>query len=335
LIRLIHKLFRYALIALIVAIIWLVYFAFTPLHFKNDGLNLDIESGYRFKSVSQRLVKAKVLLEPYSFEMLAKIIGEAGDLKAGSYIIESGITPLKLIDQITSGTGHQLGVTFIEGWTFEQIRETLKENESLKHMTMSETDQQILKDIGASETNPEGLFFPDTYYYSPNTSDRDILKRAYQTMQKKLDKLWQDRANDLPYKTPYEALIMASIIEKETGKSSERPMISGVFLNRLRIGMRLQTDPTVIYGMGSRFDGDIRKKDLSNDTPYNTYTRDGLPPTPIAMPGKASIEAALHPAKTNALYFVGKGDGSHVFSETLAQHNAAVMHYQLGDKSAR
>jgi UPF0755 protein len=200
---------------------------------------------------------------------------------------------------------------------------------------MSETDQQILKEIGAAETMPEGLFFPDTYFFTPNTSDRDILKRAYSTMQSKVKNAWATRANGLPYRTPFEALIMASIVEKETGRAVERPQIAGVFINRLKIGMRLQTDPTVIYGMGEHFDGNIHKKDLLSDTVYNTYTRDGLPPTPIAMPGLGAINAALHPAQTKALYFVGKGDGTHHFSTSLTEHNNAVIKYQLGGNRAR
>ena len=217
--------------------------------------------------------------------MLARLLGQASDLKAGIYIIKNGTTPLVLLDQITSGTTGQAGVTFIEGWTFAQMRQALNENDSVKHMTMSETDAQILKEIGAKETNPEGLFFPDTYFFTPNTSDREILKRAYLTMQNKMDKAWLEKSEGLPYQSAYQALIMASIVEKETGRASERPQIAGVFINRLKVGMRLQTDPTVIYGLGERFDGNLRKQDLLTDTAYNTYTRDGLPPTPIAMPG--------------------------------------------------
>jgi UPF0755 protein len=187
----------------------------------------------------------------------------------------------------------------------------------------------MLKLMGSDYSVAEGLFFPDTFYFDRNTADTVILKRSYDSMQSKIAKAWQGRDANLPYKNSYQALIMASIIEKETGKAGERPMIAGVFINRLRMGMRLQTDPTVIYGMGKYYDGNLRKKDLIADTPYNTYTRDGLPPTPIAMPGMAAINAALHPATTKALYFVGKGDGSHLFSNNLADHNLAVVRYQL------
>lgn len=314
---------------------WIAYFAYTPIQLKSESVDFDIEAGSRFRGVSKQLVAQEVLREPLSFEVLARLLGQASDLKAGIYIIKNGTTPLGLLDQITSGTTGQAGVTFIEGWTFAQMRQALNENDSVKHMTMSETDAQILKEIGAKETNPEGLFFPDTYFFTPNTSDREILKRAYLTMQNKMDKAWLEKSEGLPYQSPYQALIMASIVEKETGRASERPQIAGVFINRLKVGMRLQTDPTVIYGLGERFDGNLRKQDLLTDTAYNTYTRDGLPPTPIAMPGLGAIHAALHPAPTKALYFVGKGDGSHAFSATLTEHNNAVIRYQLGGKHAR
>ena len=317
------------------AIAWLAYFAYNPIQLKTETVDFDIEAGSRFRVVSKQLVAQKVLAEPLSFELLARVLGQASDLKAGIYIIKNGTAPIDLLTQITSGTTGQAGITFIEGWTFAQMRQALNQNDAIKHMTMSETDAQILKEIGAKETYPEGLFFPDTYYFAPNTSDREILKRAYITMQGKINKAWAEKSEGLPYQTPYQALIMASIVEKETGKASERPQIAGVFINRLKVGMRLQTDPTVIYGLGERFDGNLRKKDLLTDTVYNTYTRDGLPTTPIAMPGLGAIHAALHPALTKALYFVGKGDGSHAFSASLSEHNNAVARYQLGGKNAR
>ena len=323
-------LIRFLTFSLIAAIAWLAYFAYTPIQLKTETVDFDIEAGSRFRVISKQLVAQKVLAEPLSFELLARVLGQASDLKAGIYIIKNGTTPIDLLTQITSGTTGQAGVTFIEGWTFAQMRQALNQNDAIKHMTMSETDAQILKEIGANETQAEGLFFPDTYYFAPNTSDREILKRAYITMQGKIDKAWAEKSEGLPYQTPYQALIMASIVEKETGKASERPQIAGVFINRLKVGMRLQTDPTVIYGLGERFDGNLRKKDLLTDTAYNTYTRDGLPPTPIAMPGLGAIHAAFHPAPTKALYFVGKGDGSHAFSASLSEHNNAVVRYQLG-----
>jgi UPF0755 protein len=315
---------------------WMAYFITTPADLQDDVVEVEIAAGSSLRSVSRQLAEQGVLMEPNSFTLLVRMLGMASEIKAGNYLIEKGTTPYDLFTTITAGKTTQAGITFIEGWTFRQMRQALMQNDAIRHLSVSYTDQQILKSIGAEETHPEGLFFPDTYYFSNGMSDLEILKRAYHAMRTKLNEAWTQREPGLPYKSPYEALIMASIIEKETGRAEERKIIAGVFVNRLRIGMRLQTDPTVIYGMGERFDGNIRRKDLQEDTAYNTYTRSGLPPTPIAMPGMASIEAALHPAKTQALYFVGKGDGSHVFSNTLAEHNRAVAKYQLKEgRSAR
>jgi UPF0755 protein len=329
------KTLRMGLLCFGLAFAWLIYFANSSIQLKTETESFDIEAGSRFRGVTHQLVQQNIIQDAVSFEVLARALGVASDVKAGIYEVKSGITPLELLDMMTSGSSSQASITFIEGWTFAQMREALNASEKVKHMTMSETDQQILKEIGATETMPEGLFFPDTYFFSPNTSDRDILERAYSTMQIKLKTAWATKANGLPYRTPYEALIMASIVEKETGRAVERPEIAGVFINRLKIGMRLQTDPTVIYGMGDHFDGNIHKKDLISDTIYNTYTRDGLPPTPIAMPGLGAINAALHPAQTKALYFVGKGNGTHHFSASLTEHNNAVIKYQLGGNRAR
>ena len=219
-------------------------------------------------------------------------------------------------------------MSVIEGWTFKQMRDALNANPDIIHDTVNLSDVEILQRIGAAEYQPEGLFFPDTYYFSAGSSDLRIFKRAYQTMQKRLQEAWLARAADLPLQTPYQALILASIVEKETGTPSDRAMIAGVFVNRLRKGMLLQTDPTVIYGMGDNYKGNIRKRDLLADTIYNTYTRPGLTPTPIALPGVAAMQAALHPAQTDALYFVSRGDGSSEFSSTLTAHNRAVDRYQ-------
>jgi UPF0755 protein len=261
--------------------------------------------------------------------LIGKLLQKEQFLQAGSYTLNKNISPYQLLLSLNHGKTTQGSITFIEGRTFEQMRQKLAINDAVKQTIAGLPEPEILKLIGSPHSVAEGLFFPDTFYFDRNTTDINLLKISYNAMQSKLEKAWQGRDQGLPYKTSYQALIMASIIEKETGKASERPMIAGVFLNRLRIGMRLQTDPTVIYGMGLRFDGNIRKKDLAIDTPYNTYTRSGLPPTPIAMPGLAAIEAALHPANTKALYFVGKGDGSHAFSNSLDEHNRAVAKYQL------
>lgn len=327
--RLINQLVFLTLFVTLLFAGWMYYFVSTPLSLQDKVVEVDIRSGSSLRGISAQLVEQGVLSESWSFTLLVRLLGKAGEVKAGNYLIEKGSTPYDLFVTITSGKTTQAGVTFIEGWTFQQMREAMMNNDAIKHITIAYTDEQILENIGATERHPEGLFFPDTYYFSKGMTDQEILTRAYRAMQSRLADAWQQREAGLPYKTPYEALIMASIVEKETGRADERKTIAGVFLNRLRIGMRLQTDPTVIYGMGENFNGNIRRKDLQADTVYNTYTRSGLPPTPIAMPGLASIEAALHPAKTKALYFVGKGDGSHVFSSTLAEHNRAVVKYQL------
>ena len=333
--KLIRSLLLLACLALVVAGAWLYFYSTTPLAARATTEDVSLKAGSSLRSVGLQLVQQGVLPEPWSFEVLVRLFGKAGDIKAGNYQIAAGTTPYQLLITLTNGNTTQASITFIEGWTFQQMRAALNAHEAVRHMTMAYTDQQILAEVGATEEIAEGLFFPDTYYFTPQSSDKDILKRAYTTMQQKLSTAWAGREAGLPYATPYQALIMASIIEKETGRAVERPQIAGVFLNRLRLGMRLQTDPTVIYGVGERFDGNLRKKDLLLDTPYNTYTRAGLPPTPIAMPGLGAIEAALHPMKTKALYFVGKGDGSHEFSSTLAEHNRAVVQYQLRPNRAR
>jgi len=327
--RLINRLVFLTLFITLLFVGWMVYFSSTPITLEEEVMEFDIRAGSSLRKISEQLVDQGALNESLSFMVLVRLMGKAGEVKAGNYLIENGTTPYDLFVTITSGKTTQASITFIEGWTFQQMRDVMMKNESIKHITIAYTDEQILENIGATETHPEGLFFPDTYFFSKGMTDQEILKRAYQSMQTRLNEAWEKREAGLPYKTPYEALIMASIIEKETGRADERKTIAGVFTNRMRIGMRLQTDPTVIYGMGENFDGNIRRKDLQTDTPYNTYTRGGLPPTPIAMPGLASVEAALNPAKTKFIYFVGKGDGSHAFSSTLAEHNRAVVKYQL------
>lgn len=323
---------KWLLLSIIGAIVlsgWLAYYAISPLKLQPSSQEINIQSGSGLKNIANQLVAQGVLKEPWRFILIAKLLQKEQYLQAGSYTLNKNISPYQLLLSLNHGKTTQGSITFIEGRTFEQMRQKLAINDAVKQTIAGLPESEILKLIGSPYSVAEGLFFPDTFYFDRNTTDINLLKISYNAMQSKLERAWQGREQGLPYKTSYEALIMASIIEKETGKASERPMIAGVFLNRLRIGMRLQTDPTVIYGMGIRFDGNIRKKDLSIDTPYNTYTRSGLPPTPIAMPGLAAIEAALHPANTKALYFVGKGDGSHVFSNSLDEHNRAVAKYQL------
>lgn len=338
--RLIKKILWLILLATAFFVLALTYYARTSLKLQPDSQDIEVAPKSSLKSVADQLVKQGVLNEPWRFIILARVLKKASYLQAGNYTLNKNITPYQLLLSLNHGKTVQGGITFIEGHTFSQMRERLNKNEAIKHTINQLSDKEFLALIGTTETHPEGLFFPDTYYFGRNTEDIVILKKAYFAMQSKLAKAWHERdskgvngASSLPYKNSYEALIMASIIEKETGNASERTQIAGVFLNRLRFGMRLQTDPTVIYGLGDHFDGNLRRNDLVRDTVYNTYTRAGLPPTPIAMPSLASIEAALHPASTNALYFVGKGDGSHAFSATLVEHNRAVVKYQLKKNS--
>lgn len=290
----------------------------------------EVLPGTSLHKLSRQLYRDGVLPDSRSLIWLAYLTGKSRDLKVGEYRFRDGITPRELLQQVTEGRVEQYSVVFLEGWTFRQMRQTLEQAPKLQQTLLGLSDQTVMQRLGFPEQYPEGRFYPDTYFYSSQTTDLMILSQAYQALEQRLQQEWDGRDAALPLRTPYEALILASIIEKETGQAYERPLIAGVFVNRLRLPMRLQTDPTVIYGIGPSFDGDIRRRDLLRDTPYNTYTRDGLPPTPIAMPSSAAIHAALHPATTKALYFVGRGDGSHVFSETLAQHNTAVRKYQLG-----
>lgn len=331
--RHLKRLVMLAILALVLMLGWMFYYVNKPVELPAAEVEVELRAGSSLRGVASQLVQQGILSEPWSFVILVRAMGKAAQIKAGNYLIEDGITPYQLFLVLTEGSTKQSSITFIEGWTFQQMRDAINKHEDIKHVTMAYTNEQIMQEIGAAERHPEGLFFPDTYYFSKGMSDKDILKRAYEAMQSRLAEAWQNREPGLPYQSPYQALIMASIVEKETGLASERAMIAGVFVNRLRIGMRLQTDPTVIYGMGDQFDGNLRKRDLLQDTAYNTYTRLGLPPTPIAMPGLAAIHAALHPGKTRALYFVGKGDGSHIFSNSLNEHNRAVNQYQLGRKN--
>lgn len=304
------------------------YYANSAIALQQSPLAFDLKSGSSFRSAARQMADAGAIGDPQWFVLLGRLMGDPTQIKAGNYEIESPITPLQLLRKITRGDYTQVAVTFIEGWTFQQIRKTLDDHEGVRHDSQGLSDRELARRVGVPDEMPEGWFFPDTYYFSKNASDIAILRRAHRLMQSQLTRLWDKRAGSLPLHSPYEALILASIVEKETGRASERGMVAAVFVNRLRIGMRLQTDPTVIYGMGETFDGNIRKRDLTTDTPWNTYTRSGLPPTPIALPGMASIQATLNPAATKALYFVARGDGTSQFSNTLEEHNAAVTKYQ-------
>ncbi len=294
-----------------------------------------IEPGTSLRAFSRQLYDKGVLPDAQTLVLWAYLRGHSRGLKAGEYRFEKGITALELLDQVVAGRVISYPLVIVEGRTFKQIVETIAAAPKLRHTLTGLSDDQIMQRLGYPGLHPEGRFFPDTYLYTSGTTDVAILQRAYKKMAATLNREWADREAGLPFQTPEQALVLASIVEKETGLAEERRMIAGVLVNRLRKGIRLQTDPTVIYGMGKTFRGNLRLKDLHTDTPYNTYTRAGLPPTPIAMPGGDAIRATLHPAKTKALYFVSRGDGSHYFSETLREHNNAVIKYQLGGKPKR
>ena len=304
------------------------YFANKPLMLQTSPADFTITAGSTLRSASRQIEEAGVAMPAWQFTLLGRALGKAAEIKAGSYQVVEGVTPLKLLEKLTRGDVTQAEIVLLEGWTFRQMRAALDAHAHVRHDTAGLTERQIMEKLGV-EGAAEGRFFPDTYLFAKGSSDLEILKRSYRQMEKLLLTEWGQRLANLPYASPYEALIMASIVEKETGQSQDRAQIASVFINRLKKGMLLQTDPTVIYGLGERFDGNLRKRDLQADGPYNTYTRTGLPPTPIAMPGLASIQATLHPVRTDAYYFVARGDGSSQFSRTLAEHNRAVAKYQL------
>ena len=309
------------------------HWANTPITLTPPQLDVTVKPHSSLRSVTLQLDRGGVPVEPELFIIMTRLLGLQTQLKSGNYEFKSGVTPYELLQKLARGDVNEYVATIIEGWTFRRMRAELDANAALKHDTAGMSDAALLGAIGAPEAsigNGEGLFFPDTYLFDKNTSDLDVYRRAYHLMRERLDEAWMARSPGLPYKTPYDALTMASIIEKETGKPSDRPMVAAVFANRLRVGMPLQTDPTVIYGMGDGYTGHLHKHDLLADTPYNTYTRMGLPPTPISLPGVASLQAALNPAQSTALYFVSRGDGSSIFSDTLGDHNKAVDKYIRG-----
>jgi len=294
----------------------------------HPSIEFTITPGSSLRSSMQQIDEALVPVQPLLMVVLAQVTGNSTKLKAGTYELKPGTTPRGLVNQLVRGEFAQEALTVIEGWSFKQMRQAINAHASLKHDTATLSDQELMTKISTDYTKPEGLFAPDTYMFAKNSSDLQIYKQAHSLMLKRLNEAWLARDSASPYASPYEALIMASIVEKETGKKSERAMIAGVFVNRLKQRMLLQTDPTVIYGMGDNYKGNIRKRDLLTDTPHNTYTRVGLPPTPIALPGVESLHAAMNPAATDAVYFVARGDGSSQFSSTLDAHNNAVNKYQ-------
>ena len=293
-------------------------------------VDLEIEPGTTANGVAEAVVASGGEASLLLLQAWFRFSGQARLIKAGSYELVSGTSPRKLLNMLVRGEETLKSVTLVEGWTFTQVRAALQKADQLVPDTVAQTPEAIMAQLGKPGVHPEGRFFPDTYTYAKGSSDLAVLKRAARAMDKRLDAAWSLRSLDTPLKSPDQALILASIVEKETGKPGDRGQIGGVFSNRLRLGMPLQTDPSVIYGIGSQFDGNLRKRDLQSDTPYNTYTRTGLPPTPIAMPGKAALLAAVQPAPTKALYFVSRGDGTSEFSENLDGHNRAVNKYLRG-----
>ena len=317
------------------AYFWFDYrkFTETPLSIDRSDATIDIARGANYRAIVEQLRAAGVThASPWYWRALGRELAVEGKLHAGEYALTQGLTPRDLLAKMAAGDVLQHHFTIVDGWTFRQLRLALAADAGLAPTVQGMSDEDLAKKLGIDDGRPEGWFLPETYSWVKGDSDLDVLKNAHAAMQKALDRLWAARAPEVQLESPYQALILASIVEKETGKPDERPLIAGVFVRRLKFGMRLQTDPTVIYGMGDTYAGNIRRTDLETDTPYNTYTRDGLPPTPIALPGLPALEAALHPAPGDALYFVARGDGSHEFSATLDEHNRAVQKYQLHRK---
>ena len=301
-----------------------------PLDLGPEPLELAIEPGTTPRGVARDVVAAGVKTDARLLYAWFRVSGQDRAIKAGNYEIPPGTTPISLLQKLARGEEALRALTLVEGWNWRQVRQALAKEEQLKHDAAALTDEALMAQLGRPGVAPEGRFFPDTYTYAKGSSDIALLRRAMHAMDRHLEAAWAQRAADTPLKSADEALTLASIVEKETGKASDRGQIAGVFVNRLRVGMLLQTDPTVIYGLGDKFDGNLRKRDLQADTPWNTYTRTGLPPTAIALPSKAALAAVMHPEKTTALYFVADGRGGHVFSDTLDAHNRAVRRYISG-----
>lgn len=325
------------LVAAVFAAVQVNNFLQTPVAVPDAGVDFEIAPGASFRTVSDELVEEGIIAHPGVFRAYARWKGAASAVQAGDYRIRPGTTPVELLQQFTSGDVQLYSFTIVEGWNQWELLTALYAHEQIAAGLTDEDWPALLEELGAAVTHPEGLFLPETYHFPRGTSDRAVLKQAYDLMQSVLAEEWAAREENLPISTPYEALTLASIVEKETARADERPRISGVFVRRLQKRMRLQTDPTVIYGIGKGFNGNLTRRDLTTDTPYNTYTRRGLPPTPIALPGRAAIHAALHPAAGEELYFVATGlsDGSHTFSTTKAEHDAAVAEYLKRLRSQR
>ena len=323
-------LFVTLVVAAAAVVAWRMYEA--PLAMKAARVEVRVAPGASARSIAHQLQRAGVTVNADAFVAAARTSKATQSLRAGRYEFNRGMSIETVLDKLRRGDVLRERITIVEGWNFRDMRAALSAQQDLRADSAKMTDAEILRAIGATETHPEGLFAPDTYVYDPGSSDLEVFHQAYRAQATALQQEWERRDGDVPYDSAYEALIMASIVEKETGQHGERRRIAGVFANRLKRRMLLQTDPSVIYGIGEKFDGNLRKRDLETDSPYNTYTRAGLPPTPIALPGRAAIAAALNPEPTRALFFVARGDGTSYFSETLAEHNRAVNKYQLGGR---
>lgn len=314
---------------LVILVAAFLCWAWMPVFSKGKPVRFEVQASDSLSDVTARMNSENDNINETLFTLLMTLTGRSDSIKPGPYDIRAGESPYRLMQKLSNGIFAIESVTIIEGWTFHQMRKAIDGHPALKHETAELSDKELMQKLGIEHTHGEGLFYPDTYQFKQDSSDLRIYELAHKTLLKRLNALWESRDHNLPYQSVYEALIMASIIEKETGHSKDRAMVAGVFINRLKKGMKLQTDPTVIYGMGDRYTGKIHKADLLRDTPYNTYTRKGLPPTPIALPGKAALEATFHPAETDALYFVARGDGTSEFSSNLDDHNKAVEKYIL------
>jgi len=330
--RLVFRLVALLLIAVVGLAASFSWWSQQPIALSEETLEFRVMPGSSLRAAVRQMNEAGVPVDPDLFVLLARWQGKSGAIKAGTYSTTTAQTPASLLEMLASGRVTQASITLVEGWTFRQFRARLDAHPALRHDTVGMSEAQIIARLGLRLNSLEGRLFPDTYLFDKESSDLEVIARAVSSMQARLDETWAQRPPGLPYKAADEVLIMASIIEKETGREEDRTMVAAVFVNRMRIGMRLQTDPTVIYGLGEAFDGNLRKIHLQTDTPYNTYTRAGLPPTPIAMPGLASLRAAVAPAASNAMYFVARGDGTSQFSRTLDEHNRAVNRYQRGGK---
>ncbi|MGL1833437.1 endolytic transglycosylase MltG [Rhodocyclaceae bacterium SMB388] len=327
------KIFLLLIVAAVATTGFAWWYANRPLTMDSPVVEFTVQRGFNMRQAARAIAEAGVDVHPEALYWMARLSGKAERIVAGSYEAQRGMTALALIDRLYQGEVSMGELLLVEGWTFRQVRNAIESHPYIARDTAELTDQEILQRIGASETHPEGLFFPDTYRFDRHSSALTVLRMAYDAMQRRMAQAWNMRVPDVPLQSPYEALILASIIEKETGRAEERGLVASVFSNRLRIGMRLQTDPTVIYGFGDAFEGRLRRRHLETDHDYNTYTRAGLPPTPIAMPGWNAMLAAVRPEASNYLYFVARGDGTSQFSRNLQDHNRAVNRYQRGGGS--